>query len=367
MRYLSILLFVILLSSSPVLCNDDQRSEVNESWSRMQHQVRDGFAQTIKRSEKLYQDVKNSWEISNAKILDRWDEMISSTNKKWVAYSGDLDIRSEIDFEKGYFRISAVIPSSSRDIRSLPDDRIKAQLKRLLSSNRLADRNVLENQIRDKKGRQVCAGSVDRFYDEEIKPQMRTYSTPTRSKGTFASATVQLVPDHIDVRARAYRGIVREMADKYNIEPELIMAIIHTESFFNPLAISSKGARGLMQLIPDKGGKEAYDFAFQTGRPIPDNALFNPETNIELGTAYLHLLQTNYFGAVKDPQKNMYLTICSYNWGPSAVNRNILQTVDPNTLSSEELYSILSARTPLETRNYLLKVTERMELYKTYF
>lgn len=97
-------------------------------------------------------------------------------------------------------------------------------------------------------------------------------------------------------------GLVQQLAPQYGVSPRLAMAIMRTESNFNPAAISPKNAQGLMQLIPETAER------FNVKKP------FDPEQNIRGGLAYLRWLLA-YF------QGNIDLVAAGYNAGEGAVNR----------------------------------------------
>ena len=99
-----------------------------------------------------------------------------------------------------------------------------------------------------------------------------------------------------------YSSYVQKSAQKYSIEPELIHAVIRTESNGNHRAVSKKGAMGLMQLMPSTASD------MNVGNP------FNPEENIEGGTRYLRSLIEKFNG-------NLTLAIAAYNSGPKTVER----------------------------------------------
>jgi soluble lytic murein transglycosylase-like protein len=86
------------------------------------------------------------------------------------------------------------------------------------------------------------------------------------------------------------------------VDPDLIHAVIQTESDFNPLAVSSAGAQGLMQLMP----------ALQVELGVLNP--FNPRENIMAGTEYLKRLLTHHKGDIA-------LTLASYNAGPGNVSK----------------------------------------------
>jgi hypothetical protein len=74
-----------------------------------------------------------------------------------------------------------------------------------------------------------------------------------------------------------------------------------------------------------------------------------------------------HFTAERHPLKNLYLSICGYNWGPSAIQRKIIRRYPTSNMSPEQLYAVLRQRTPQETRDYLKRVTQRMGMYQQFF
>lgn len=97
-------------------------------------------------------------------------------------------------------------------------------------------------------------------------------------------------------------NFVKLVAPDYQLSPQLVLAIIHTESNFNPNAVSPKNAQGLMQLIPD------------TAARFKVRNVFDPAQNIRGGMAYLRWLMAYYQG-------NVVLVAAAYNAGEGAVNR----------------------------------------------
>lgn len=101
-------------------------------------------------------------------------------------------------------------------------------------------------------------------------------------------------------RYTLYDQHIREASALYHIPEELIRAVVHVESDYDPRAISRVGARGLMQLMPgtasDMGVKQSFD----------------PRQNIFGGTRYLRVLANRFRG-------DLVLTLASYHAGPAAV------------------------------------------------
>jgi len=96
--------------------------------------------------------------------------------------------------------------------------------------------------------------------------------------------------------------MVREAAERHNVDPALVRAVIETESNWNPMAKSRKGAMGLMQLIPS------------TAIRFGVNDAFSPKQNVDAGVHYLKTLLERYNG-------NLDLALAAYNAGEGAVDR----------------------------------------------
>ena len=93
---------------------------------------------------------------------------------------------------------------------------------------------------------------------------------------------------------------MKAAATHYSVDADLITSVIAAESNFNSKAISRRGARGLMQLLP------------ATAARLGVKDIFDPAQNIDAGTRYLHELMTRYQG-------DLVLTLAAYNAGPGAV------------------------------------------------
>jgi Transglycosylase SLT domain len=125
----------------------------------------------------------------------------------------------------------------------------------------------------------------------------------------------------------AYDAEIERVARRYQIDASLIKAIIQAESDFDHRAVSSKGAQGLMQLMPG------------TARELDVRNPFNPRENIDGGTRYLRQLLDTFNG-------NLNLSLAAYNAGPGLVSRTGAIPDIP------------------ETRNYVAKVTRQYKEYK---
>jgi len=106
---------------------------------------------------------------------------------------------------------------------------------------------------------------------------------------------------------------IADESRRYSLDPELILGIIRVESGFRRRAVSSAGARGLMQIRPFVADALAEDLGFEKWKGI--ESLDDPVTNIKLGVFYLaHLKQR--FGDLK-------LALSAYRWGPTRVQSRL--------------------------------------------
>ena len=101
---------------------------------------------------------------------------------------------------------------------------------------------------------------------------------------------------------KKYDGIVKEIAKEYNLEPSLIHAIILIESDYDPRAVSSKGAMGLMQLMP------------ATAKRYGVRNAFDPRENIRGGAKYLKDMCKLYYNSTDH-------VLAAYNAGQSAIKK----------------------------------------------
>lgn len=104
-------------------------------------------------------------------------------------------------------------------------------------------------------------------------------------------------------KTKPYQHIISKAADRHKVDPDLIRAIIMAESSYNPRAVSKRGAKGLMQLMP------------RTAKALGVKDCFNPEHNIEGGTRYISHLLNRFDGDVE-------LALAAYNAGARKVRKH---------------------------------------------
>lgn len=145
-----------------------------------------------------------------------------------------------------------------------------------------------------------------------------------KSINYIRNALVAFKRDHRSVEE--VNAIVSGLCRKYDVDKKLVMAVIDVESGFNAAAVSSAGAQGLMQIMPE------------TGRDLDLADPFDPSENIDAGIRYLRYLLDTF------PDRR--LAVAAYNAGPNAVKK--YGGIPPYA----------------ETRSYVEKVWERLQSYE---
>src|ERR1700722_12539995 len=160
-----------------------------------------------------------------------------------------------------------------------------------------ADIAVLCNGFSIRHERREVVGSVTRLY---LGSDKNGYvDVPTSDIESFeADLSAPAAPPS----SQSVDEVVNAVSGRHHLDPDLINSVIHVESGFNPKAVSPKGARGLMQLMP------------QTASRLGVVNSFDPGDNLEGGTRYLRELLERYnFDLIK--------ALAAYNAGPQRVER----------------------------------------------
>jgi soluble lytic murein transglycosylase len=158
--------------------------------------------------------------------------------------------------------------------------------------------------------------------------------------------------------ARTYRllypvvhqdALLAEAAEQ-GLDPSFVAALIRQESMFNPTATSPAGARGLMQVMPQLGGKLAQSLSYPVWDPV---LLYQPDVSLQLGSYHLQELAVRY----TEPSH----VLAAYNAGASRVERWAKRTgVDDPEVFAERIPFV-------ETRGYVRIISRNQELYRSLY
>ncbi|MBE0650039.1 MAG: DUF3393 domain-containing protein [Bacteroidales bacterium] len=385
MKMIITLLIVVLFLTLTAFSQSfqDYKKQEQQNFQQYKESEQKAFAAYKKQEqegiEKLRKEIEAYWGQNG---------FVTSTNKDWVEYSTDKQSRSDVDFKNGKATVQVLLSEKEASNPKLVRKKLEDAVEKLaLTKGKTRDFStpaerpkalesvpVLKGQLQTKEGKVVNASNVKQYAKEEVTPGVIQKEIVKGTDGvqrTKFTINLNLAPDYIKIRAAIYQTDIAKYAHARKLPSDLLFAVIHTESFFNPKATSSAPAFGLMQLVPSSGALDAYRFLYNRGRLITANFLFNPDNNIKLGSAYLQLLMSRYFSRVKDPDSRILCAVAAYNTGPGNVARAFTGSTDPgqaipyiNKMTYHELYKFLSRHLPYEeTRNYIAKVTQRMVMY----
>ncbi len=162
--------------------------------------------------------------------------------------------------------------------------------------------------------------------------------------------------------AQAWSMFTEDAAHNYGIDQKLVDAIISVESGGNPTVVSKSNAIGLMQIKASTAGREVYRVQGRRGQPT-NSELRDPVKNIDIGTAYLKILQQQPLAGIRNPETLRYATIVSYANGAGALLRTFSRDRDRaiamiNAMSPEAFYQHVQNKHPAaQAPRYLWKVT----------
>lgn len=388
---------------------------LHQDFAEFQEAITHDYDDFATRNNYAYENFRN--------IIDtKWAVFKDSTKTAWVNYSDDYATRSTVDFKNGLATFEVLIDSDSDEAKQEAQERLKAQLHAIdkscqkeagfgLKSGESYDitvellpnkkdeaqnsedaaefKSILETPVApenldDTEGLVVTdiTDAEDVTEPEPVTPQPKNLtpqvapeqsaqSIPLTQPKQIITATVKLPSDYLQKAAKKYRGLVYSNAKRFDIDTNVIYAIIHTESYFDPFARSPIPAFGLMQLVPNSGGKDAYEYVYKKKAKPSEKYLYNPQNNILLGTAYMNKIINVYFKGVHDKETAYILSIAAYNTGIGNVSKAITgrKSLDGvpeivNNMTSAEVCALLLEKLPYdETKQYLERVLQRSSMY----
>ena len=378
-KYVVLLFLVLLLVMPPtisLLWKDvqDSLSPKKMVWTQRSLVLLDneGFDQP--------EDVVDAEERLRRKIIPFWsiNEALVATPYQYVKYGKGYQTRAVVDFSEGKVVIETV--DQGNPVQALRECAFETLLTPAskdvdLYSDKPCPRDgepFLYGQIQDEKGRFMrFGGRVSDYVDDVMKKGIQEREiTVNGIPRTVRGVSMPMTDSHMMRRAKKYLPVMRQYSQRFGVPTRLLLAVAHVESSFNPFAVSSASAYGIMQVVPSSAGEEVHRF-LRGKQGKPDRAfLFNPDSNIKYGAAYLHILHKKYFSGVTNAVSRELCSIAAYNGGPGAVLRTFGRTPDEscraiNGMDPKMLYRHLIQRLPsAETRRYVMKVVTAMKEYK---
>jgi membrane-bound lytic murein transglycosylase C len=307
--------------------------------------------------------VRQTWGEKEIKVPEQ---------KKYVKYTQNYMSRSVVDFDNGSIVVETLDEKAPKEslknaiVTTLltPDDPRSVDLFSDKAVTLTSERPpYLLGLVLDQQGQPIRTPAQAEAFAASTLNSAET--RPVDQNGAAKQALVveiRMVANFSNRQAEKYRATVTKYAEQFKISPSLIFAVIRTESNFNPFAVSSAPAYGLMQLVPSSGGRDAYRKAKGKDTIPSREYLFDPENNIELGSAYLNVLSYNLLEQIDNEVSREYCVISAYNTGSGNVfktfgNNSVSAVNQINSLEPPAVYDRLRNNLPYqETRDYLVKV-----------
>lgn len=356
------------------------------------------FSQYEQQQKQEFEAFVSAWhDAQNAylkQVTQKWQDPNLPSSKVWVKYSDDLNKRTSVNFESGEVVVELLNSQNDEQAveyakdqlnelsqvtvdKTLANDPVYIAANNTINSksftstgkplNKKIERNKPSTTIQPKKITEQTVLSTEII--EEVLTAKAPVITKQKDRVTIS---YQLPTNTLSNQAKRYLPDVQQQAKRYNLDPALLLAIIHTESSFNPLARSPIPAFGLMQIVPTSAGKDVSKFL--QGKPLllSPEYLFQADNNVEAGSTYVHILSNRYFKNVRNEQSRIYMSIAAYNTGPGNVAKTLSgskslnqASIAANSMSADKVYTLMVNNLPAqETRNYLQKVVKRTAYYQ---
>lgn len=371
---------LVMLGFQPAMAQDsfeEFRAAQQQAQQSFEEAQAEGLILEAQAYETFLAEEQARMQAFEAEMMQRWGSFQQPEPKNWSQYTQDGNARWNVDFEQGDVTVEVVAQAGESE--TALRERLGATVQELSESQgaptplpddeRVVSQSpVLENQL-DRNG---ASNEQELARNASQTAEVVTEQNPAGEDVQILRVNLRLVPDHIRQRAESFQADLLHYADAYDIEPALLMALIHTESFFNPTARSHANAHGLMQIVPTTAGRDVYrELNQQDGIPTPE-FLYQPNQNLLFGSVYIGILRDRYIRGVQSPLVHEYMIICAYNTGAGNVARaytgdtRIRDAVEKaNSMSPEENYTYLLENLPYEeTIDYLQKITERRDSYR---
>jgi membrane-bound lytic murein transglycosylase C len=355
--------FLALVMIAPLLISCSSSNKSGEAYNEAWIKDTNGF------------DILMGQFAHNIENLWGFNEVLIAGPKDYVKYTDQYQTRSHINFDEGTITIETISGTDpAAHLRQaiiktllMGDDPGSIDLYSDTDDIPISKEPFLYGQVLDNNGEAIrWEWRAARFADYLLQNRLKSRSNGLR---VIYSVTLNLVPNHLDKRAHKYIGMVRQASRKYGVDESLILAIMQTESSFNPYAVSRSDALGLMQVVQHSAGKDVFRAQGRSGTP-DRSYLFDPQSNIDTGTAYLAMLNNIYLSGISNPTSRRYAVITAYNGGAGSVLRvfssdkvqaaNIINTMTPG-----DVYQTLTTRHPsAESRRYLYKVNSAQKTWR---
>jgi len=366
--------------------------------------LEDGFKEYKTELNKGFAEYKKS-------LSKYWENPELSTKTTFVEYSKDKKIKQKVDYENNYIEINVIakdkllakkemvkslyslsnentnIAFNKNPVLKSVDKKLKTnpKLKQIIKATNPSNEPIVADMIFKKPPTQK---EVVNYAIKSIKTHKVVEKKSKLPSMNVYTIKIQLPSKAFLQKAKLYKPDVFKRANQFRLTPEFIYSIIQTESSFNPMARSYIPAFGLMQIVPQSAGADAYKMLTGKKKILTPSYLYNSKNNILIGSAYLKRIYYGYMRRVKNPLSRLYCTIAAYNTGAGNVacafnsnkkdsngkticsrragDYNIIKASSKiNKMSPQQVYNHLLKNLRYdEPKHYLKRVTKRLYIYK---
>ncbi len=406
--------FLLLLAGSPVFAASFEEFKAQSEQFKQQNKDEfEAYQQELLSEFKEYQRIIREEFLTYKQSITRvWELPALSNNHRWVQYSFDMKTRSIVDFQGNSLKIESAGGSTEsrnsairhhlshilmQDTKSaVENDALIAGIekrldgfKHVIKGNIPSGDSILGLAFSDEvsastMGHSALVEQVNETYqffpaEQQVTSRMEESLLAQADKGMGNPQSGGQLSEHVTIklpsaflrrRAKKQQPVVEVNAEKYKINFSAVMSLMHTESSFNPMALS-ESAYGLLMINPETSGKQAHEKIYGNEKIISPTFLYNNVNNIELGSAYFNLLYYKYLAGIDDPVSRLYCAIVSYNAGLASVARTfsgrpVLKKSFTiiNQKSPDAVLKTFQDKLPFEeSKIYLTKVKERLAYY----
>ena len=366
--------------------------------------LEDGFKEYKTELNKGFAEYKKS-------LSKYWENPELSSKTTFVEYSKDKKIKKKVDYENNYIEINVIakdkllakkemvkslyslsnentnIAFNKNPVLKSVDKKLKTnpKLKQIIKATNPSNEPIVADMIFKKPPTQK---EVVNYAIKSIKTHKVVEKKSKLPSMNVYIIKIQLPSKAFLQKAKLYKPDVFKRANQFRLTPEFIYSIIQTESSFNPMARSYIPAFGLMQIVPQSAGADAYKMLTGKKKILTPSYLYNSKNNILIGSAYLKRIYYGYMRRVKNPLSRLYCTIAAYNTGAGNVacafnsnkkdsngkticsrragDYNIIKASSKiNKMSPQQVYNHLLKNLRYdEPKHYLKRVTKRLYIYK---
>ncbi|MDX2322087.1 MAG: murein transglycosylase domain-containing protein [Moritella sp.] len=289
-----------------------------------------------------------------------------SSNYRYIKYTNDYRSRAIIDFKQGHVRVETLAQENSLQyLKQAIEYTLLAPQQPMYTdfytsyAAEIKGLPFLYQQVKDSDGKVIkWHWRATRYANYLIQHKRKQV---TINGNSVNSVTFALTSNHTKVRMQRYQAKINQAAQRYDIDPNIVTAMIQVDSLFNPYALTSSNRIGLMQISDSIGQDVFHQQKKYPFKPQP-NWLFDNSNNLDIGVSYLNLLDKQYLKDINNPKSRYYAMLASYIAGP----KNMLQTFSKNKkealkiingLSSYEVYqSFTNAQSRGDIKNYVSEV-----------